>query len=177
MRLRGETVANVAVVVMSIAVTFTLVDTFVVQRHFQRAATTPEYRVGENVAGAFKDAGLAESNVTAVLIVNSQCHFCQDSAPFYRRLAQLKNLGSAGMFRTVVISSDGVQAGRRYASAYQIAVDDVIRLPVPALPRLSGTPTLLILDRAGRILGRWTGKLGAAEQEAVVTTVMRGLHG
>jgi hypothetical protein len=114
-------------------------------------------------------AAFEKQPLTLVLVVREECHFCRESEPFYQRLfAELKRHGGVQL---TVVSSDPIDTLRQYVRSSSIAADDVFSI---ALDRsgVSGTPTLALCDSRGRIRRVWVGKLDAAGEREVVTTIL-----
>ena len=111
-----------------------------------------------------------KAEMTVVLVVRSQCTFCTDSMPFYRRLQQRAHHVS-GRLRLVAVSLDPVAVGRAYLAEHGVMPDAVAPYPITTRTRVDGTPTLVAVDSSGRVVGRWTGRLSSTqerEMEAVL---------
>lgn len=105
---------------------------------------------------------------TLIAVLQSGCGYCQESAPFYRRLLERD---TAGIQVVVAAPSDDAGIGDYLASA-NIEPDAVVlvtrgQLPVPS------TPTLLLVDGAGVVTHAWVGLL-SAEREADLLDVLFG---
>jgi thiol-disulfide isomerase/thioredoxin len=100
---------------------------------------------------------------TVVVALQTGCGFCNESAPFYRRLAESvkgRNVQLIAAFPTPVESSA--------AHLQELGVTGfaVKQLPLDAL-QTSGTPTLILTNAEGEITDYWLGKL-TPEREAEV---------
>ena len=113
------------------------------------------------------DINWKENGQTLVLALSNSCHFCTESAPFYRKLAQTK--GSA---RLVAVLPQPVEDGRNYLRKLGVSVDEVKQL---ALDRIGvqGTPTLILLDESGAVKNSWMGIL-PPEAELEILKAIRG---
>ncbi len=170
MAVSGEKLANLAVVVMSVVVTYTAVDRFTMSRP---PAPRVEYTVGEQTGTTFQDTRYNEVDLTALLVISSTCHFCEENGAFFRRLVALKEIARPGGYRTVILAADGVSRARAFAAAHRLAVDDVRTVPAAASSRFTGTPTLLVIDKQGLVVGRWTGVLSDDKANDVIQLVTR----
>jgi len=107
---------------------------------------------------------------TLVLAVRPGCHFCSDSAPFYRRLAtEFHNdprLSIAVWTPTPQSEASQYLAGLGLPSDLRVVTGGFTRTLVP------GTPALLLVNTAGSLEGYWLGKLNG-DQEAEVLGYLR----
>jgi hypothetical protein len=93
---------------------------------------------------------------TLVLALSTKCHFCDDSADFYRRLAPA---AAAAGVPVVAVFPQSVDEARMHwtSQSLPLAGDDFAQTPSGGLP-ISGTPTLILIDRKGVVLRAWAGK-------------------
>jgi hypothetical protein len=105
------------------------------------------------------------SDRTLVFVLSTGCHFCTESASFYKELAQKR--AKQGNTRLVAVLPQPVDAGRKYLSDLGIAVDDVKQLP-PNSIGVHGTPTLLLVNKDGVVTNAWRGKLPADKERDVI---------
>lgn len=109
---RIENAANLATILAT-----ALLSIVVVKTHFL-ASPTPLSEVprptvatvGTNLKGRLGGVNSNENERTLVLTLSTQCHFCRESTPFYRRLNQ--QLGNA--VRIVAVLSQPVEEGEQY---------------------------------------------------------------
>lgn len=126
-------------------------------------ARTPQtYTPGEQ-APAIAGLPYAEAKRTAVLFVRSTCHFCTESMPFYRELAKDGR-------RVVAISGDSREVLDRYLT------DNGLTIPRATVARgdwtkLTGTPTIVVVDAAGRVVKSWVGLLSPEGQRDLIATL------
>jgi hypothetical protein len=105
---------------------------------------------------------LARSPRTLVMAVQSSCHFCSESMAFYRELSLNKSAG----VRLVVVAPDEPAAAKAYVDANRFTPDAILSADLPSI-RVTGTPTLLLVNPAGVIERVWMGKLSAAREKEV----------
>ena len=113
----------------------------------------------------------ASSGLTAVLFINSHCHFCVDSAPFYREVADMHRRHRNGL-TVAALSIDAPQLTRDFLSKERVVVDAIYQMSVP-VKGLSGTPTLLILDGHGIVQRVFTGVLDQTRQQEFLNIIER----
>lgn len=106
---------------------------------------------------------------TIVLVLSTSCHFCTESAPFYRRLASEARL-RRGVGLVAVLPQAREQAGL-YLEELGVAVDAVVQAPVGSTGA-RGTPTVMFVDSMGVVARAWIGRL-PPESEAQVIDVLK----
>jgi hypothetical protein len=99
-------------------------------------------------------------------VVREDCHFCQESLAFYRELSDARVKRPNPALRIVVASTDSHDALSAYSQSKGVQVDQVSTIESGAL-KVPGTPTLLFVDQAGRILNIWRGKLPERQEKEV----------
>jgi hypothetical protein len=106
------------------------------------------------------------SPLHAVLFLNTQCHFCEMSAPLYRELADLRR-AHPGNLTLSVLSVEHLDVMKAFLAKESIPVDGVYRVNSEAYG-LRNTPTLLIVDAHGTIQRAFIGVLDAAHRKAAL---------
>jgi peroxiredoxin len=125
----------------------------------------PRYAVGD-VLSEFPDLKLGTAEQTLVLVFRSTCRFCTDSMPFYKKLAE-EAAGTRGATRLVGITTDTAETAQEYLRQHRLQLSTVVST-TPGMLRVRGTPTLLLVDRAGAIKHIWNGQLpGGAETDVL----------
>ncbi len=104
---------------------------------------------------------------TLVLVLSTRCHFCTESAPFFRRLRE--RAGNDVKF--LAILPQPVEESERYLSGEGLHFDDVRQLPVGKTGAV-GTPTLLLVNRDGIVRRTWIGKLAPDKQEEALNAIL-----
>jgi hypothetical protein len=102
------------------------------------------------------------SPYTLVVFARASCGACQQAQPFLQQLiADVRTRG------TVLLASPGLEPEDDRHYARQIGLTDDQTRNVPAGVRVRATPTLVLVNRRGEILGAWEG-VGPAEQQSVI---------
>jgi hypothetical protein len=104
----------------------------------------------------------ANNGKTLVLAISNQCHFCSESAPFYQRLAK-----EHGKARLVAVLPQSVEQGKEYLTGLNVTVDEIRQAPLISIG-VSGTPTLILVDKNGVATNSWVGKLTPAREDDVL---------
>lgn len=101
------------------------------------------------------------------LVLSTQCHFCQESAPFHERLVQmLQNSPDMGL---VAVFPQDRQAVEQYKAAYKVNFPNIITDASLNNLQVRGTPTLLLVDQQGKVLKSWRGRLPENDEKEVKT--------
>jgi hypothetical protein len=111
------------------------------------------------------------SPITVVLAINTTCHFCNESMPFYRNLVSARHRDGS-RFTLVILSSETASMLQQYLAEAQIAADSVLHAQVPGL---RSTPTILLVDSTGTIRRAFVGKLSPAGEQEVLSILKRGI--
>jgi hypothetical protein len=128
----------------------------------------PAVRIGTSLKTRLPGVGWAKDGPTLVLGLSTQCHFCTDSAPFYRRLTQSTGIN----VRTVALLPQPVPEAQQYLVSHGVPVDEVRQVAGSSIG-LTATPTLLLVDAAGVVTDIWVGKLQPEQEARVLEAVKR----
>jgi hypothetical protein len=92
------------------------------------------------------------------------CHFCSESAPFYKRIIESvkdKNINLVAAFPT------GSEESAAYLRELGLNNMEVRRSPLNNL-QVSGTPTLILTNDKGEVTDFWVGKLTPDKETEVI---------
>jgi thiol-disulfide isomerase/thioredoxin len=161
-----ETIVNVTVIVVALAIGFVLLRGKIAGPHIPRSVA-----VGDRL-GQVPGVDWSRHRRTLVLALNSGCHFCQDSAPFYQRLAQARRIAADDVEIVAVFSNDP-EAVRQLMKDEGLALRSV---PAVRLEKLGITrvPTLLLVGQDGRVERTWLGLLTPREELEVLSVLSGG---
>src|SRR5215468_10181178 len=151
MKTKLEAIANVAVIVVALAVGYVVLGRYVAAYRTPRSVAA-----GDHLA-AIPNFDWKEHRHTLVLALNSGCHFCIQSVPFYQMLADGRERQQSGTDLVAVFPNDPAQV-------WQFVAEEKLRirsLPAVRLEQLhvNATPTLILVDRNGRVERTWIGVL------------------
>lgn len=110
---------------------------------------------------------LAAHDHTLLLVLSSQCRFCTESMPFYRRLLDRREART----QVVVASTESVAVTAAYLASHDVEVDRILEV-APDEIGTTATPTLLELSRSGEILEVMVGRVPDAQVTAVTTRLL-----
>lgn len=155
MKTKLEAIANVVVIVVALAVGYVVLGRYV-----------SEYRARPVAAGdrlaTIPNVEWKQHRHTLVLALNTGCHFCEQSVPFYRSLGEKLAYGGTDLDLVAVFPNDPAQV-RLFMSEESLRVRTVAAVPLEKL-RVNATPTLLLVDSSGRVERAWIGLLDPPEQ-------------
>lgn len=103
---------------------------------------------------------------TLVLGLRKGCHFCEDSAPFYQRLLAQQQTGEPNP-AILAIFPDKAEEVKGVVESEGLAIHTLAGVPLDRL-KISGTPTLLLVDRSGTVLNAWDGMLSPRQELEVI---------
>jgi hypothetical protein len=87
MKTKLEAIANVTVIVVALAVGYVVLGRYVA------AYRTPRPIAAGDRLAAIPNLDWKQHRHTLVLALNTGCHFCEQSVPFYQRLADMQTTG------------------------------------------------------------------------------------
>ena len=156
-----ELVANCLIVVVAV-----LLIGVIAQRYLFNSAPAEPERVQPTLGKKvnLENVDFAAQPKTVVLALQTTCHFCNESAPFYKRLieeAKGKNIKFVAVFPTKVEDSE------KHLAELGITGFEVKQAPITALDA-SGTPTLILTNSKGEVEKFWVGKLAADKESEVI---------
>ena len=128
-----ELVANLAIVVVACLLMTVLVKNYFVTELREQASKSEGQPVSSPTVSAL-DIDWRQSKQTLLLAVSSTCHFCTESAPFYKQLAK-----GRGGTRVIAVLPQPIDEGRRYVEGLGVTVDEIKQAPLSSI-NVSGTP-------------------------------------
>lgn len=151
-----ETAANVAIIIAALG--FAVV---VFKRYIANPA--PQISVGEKLK--VQNINWQDNKKNMVLGLSTNCHFCTESAGFYRQLVQQCKQDHV---RTIALLPQPLSAAQEYLKNEGVSVDEVRQAILPEIG-IPGTPTLLIVGESGRVQNVWIGKLPEDSEKDVLS--------
>jgi hypothetical protein len=165
-----DKLANISAIIVAIVAVVILAKGTFRQAPAQSAPRAAMERLATDLKGAKIDlpgADLGAAGVkTVVLSLSVNCHFCEQSAPFYQKLRTLS--GNGVKFKLVAALPQEPELAETYLKLRQVQVDRLVSSH-PLIDRgLSSTPTLLIVGDSGKVEQVWVGLLTGAGQQEVL---------
>lgn len=159
---RLEIAVNVAILCAFLTVAALAAQRFWITRSADRGSG-PEIGAKVSLAGV----EWSKSGRTLVLALSTTCHFCSESAAFYKKL--VPEAISHGV-PIVAVLPQPTADGRSYLDGLGLHVRDVLQSPLVAVD-VAGTPTILVVDGRGRISKAWVGKLAPEREDQVLASL------
>jgi hypothetical protein len=164
-RSKLDVAANVAIIATCI-----IASTVLVRREL--FPPPPETPPGVVSAGERLDVlrGVVPAGAERALVIAiaPNCHLCNESMPFYTRLLDRRDR-SKSLVKVVaaVSSADARRLEQAKLAANGVKPDALVQVDFRQL-KVPGTPTVLLVDRQGKVLSVWMGKLDARGENEVL---------
>lgn len=157
-----ELTANILIICVAV-----LIGIVVVQKYFFSSPTPNQPARLQPVTGAkmnLQDVNFSNQPKTLILALQTGCHFCNESASFYKRIVETvkdKNIKLVAVFPTEVEKSAA------HLKELGLTNMEVRSSPLNAL-QVSGTPTLILINNKSEITDYWVGKLPPDKEIEVI---------
>ena len=152
-----EVLANIAVIITAIVLCTVLVrkqlfldeQTPVFSAAISSVSTVSHgVKVGEKDIRCLVEWSLRDR--TLVLALSTSCHFCTESAPFYRALEKTKPPN----VQLVAILPQEPDESRNYLTKRGLHLSDIAKASLASIG-VNGTPTLILVDKNGLVKQSW----------------------
>jgi hypothetical protein len=156
-----QAISNIATIVVSLLLSVVLVKQFLLP---------PPQGLGKGTSLKSSLAGVdwTKNRRTLVLAISTGCHFCSESGPFFQKIANQRDAG----VKLLAVLPQPVAQGRAYLDGLGVHVDDVLQAPLNSIG-VTGTPTILLVDRTGKVLDVWVGELPPEREQQVLGAVKK----
>jgi len=161
-----ETTANVAIIVVALVLGAVLVKRFLLPIRNPPAVSRPDPRVPPGTKISLRDIDWAKNQRTLILAISDSCHFCTESAEFYKALVQQK--ANKNSVHIVAVLPQTPEQGKTYLDKLGVSVDEIKQAELSSIG-VSATPTLLMVDQTGSVLEGWVGKLPGNKEKEVLS--------
>jgi len=153
-----EMAANIAIIIAALAVVLIFI------RNYTQKPAGPPPTIATGTKLPLQDVNWQSSEKNLVLVVSTTCHFCTESAGFYRELvSQCKQQH----VRTIAVLPQVVPEAESYLKNEGVTVDEVRQSALSDI-KVYGTPTLLLVDSGGIVRNVWEGKLPDKQEKEVL---------
>jgi hypothetical protein len=166
MKAKVEVAANIAVILLAVVIG----SVFLRDRFAILGPGPNEVKVGDQLPGLHAYTWKAHER-TLVLALRNGCHFCDESMPFYRRLAKLEQSNQIDA-HLIAVFPDDPAAVRQVVETQQLAIEVVHGIELGQV-KVQGTPTLMLVDEQGRVSKVWIGELPAAAEAEVIAAISK----
>lgn len=174
-----EVLANIAVIVASLVLSSVLVKKYFFPGGstialtaptpqpppvFARGPKSPPIKLGAKIVLPGLD--WSKSSRTILLALSTKCRFCTESAPFYQQILQKKSTD----VQVVAVLPQPVEDSRKYLDELGVQLREVVQAGLTTVG-VSGTPTVILIDRNGVVQNTWIGKLSADDVQSVLELI------
>jgi hypothetical protein len=165
-----EVTTNLAVLAVCITIAVALLR----GRHTPQQVQGPtESRLAKGyVFPTIENVNYDATERTLVLALNTQCKFCRESLPFYRRLLSTQGHSDRSNQIAVIFPNTDSEVWefvqQAQLSVHAVAGQDFAKF------QISGTPTLVLVGRDGKVRGLWAGELSEAGEKEVISAIAGG---
>src|SRR3974377_1005023 len=143
-----EVAANIVVILVAVVVG----SVFLKDRFFSTPSEPNEVKAGDKLTN-LEGWDWSAHDQTLVLGLRKGCHFCEDSAPFYQRLAPKPQQGGSTI---VAVVSAPAAAVKEVVQSEGLRIHALAGVPFEKL-KIDATPTLLLVNRNGTVVNAWIG--------------------
>lgn len=158
-----ETAANIAIIVVAILFSAVIIQKYLLPSSSQPQRAAPVIGKQMNLS----DINWAGQPKTLVLALSTTCHFCNESAPFYRRL--IENVKDKNI-KLVAVFPTNAEEGRAHLKELGLSDIEVKQSPLANM-QVSGTPTLILTNEKGEVTNYWVGKLQPERETDVLNNL------
>ncbi|MCU1267272.1 MAG: hypothetical protein JWM21_3590 [Acidobacteria bacterium] len=163
---RLHVITNIAILAVCLLLGYVIVKNFILNPpNASKSAGRSKDPIKVGTKLSLPEVDWQKNGRTVLLVLSPTCHFCRESGPFYSKLSEV--LLSQKSASLVALFPREVSEGPSYLQTLGISVNEVKQVAFDKLG-VKGTPTLIIADKGGEVVGVWFGKLSSAEEEVVL---------
>lgn len=159
-----EVIANIAIIVVAILLGFTLAKNYFWPTSKDAASRPSVNMVGRKLS--LPDVDWAKNERSLVLVLQSNCRFCTESAPFYREL--LKRQAAQPNLKLLAVLPDSIDDSKAYLGSLGVIIGEIRQSSLSSIG-VAGTPTLLMVDNTGTVTNEWRGRLDSAGEAEIIS--------
>lgn len=163
MQKKLETAANLATLAVAGLLGYVLLDRYVLHK-----TPTAPVSIASGDKLALPDTDWARNGRTLVLVLQKGCHFCSESAPFYKKLVEQTE--QPGKPHLIAVLPQNPKESADYLSSLGVPIGDVRQARLTDV-RVHGTPTLLLVGSNGVVNRVWIGKLKPEKESEVLQSL------
>ncbi len=160
-----DVTTNIAVVLFAVVAIGVLVKNYLAPRDAKTPAITKGTLFPEIAGVDYKQASR-----TLIVALNVDCRYCTRSVPFYNSLAEARQENSGQVNIVAAFINKDAELVKSYANEKQLSVQTVAGIDLDALG-VNTTPTLILVDSAGKVLDSWRGELQPDGEREVFTAL------
>lgn len=160
-----ETLANISIIVIAVVLVGVVVNKYFLSKPTAVQPARVQPTVGKLVN--LPDQNWSTQQKTIVLALQTTCRFCNESAPFYKRLVE-ETKGKS--IKIVAVLPQSVEESQAHLKELGVSGIEIKQAPISTLDA-SGTPTLILTDQSGKVTDFWVGKLSPDKETEVINKI------
>jgi hypothetical protein len=155
-KLKGilDVTTNVVVIVFAVVAIGVLVKNYFAPQGVKTSVAVKKGSVFPEIAGV----DYKQTPRTLILALNVDCRYCTRSVPFYNSLAGAQQEKADQVNIVAAFINKDPALVKSYADEKQLSVQTITGVDLDKLG-VHSTPTLILVDSAGKVLDSWSGEL------------------
>ena len=145
-----EVAANIAIITVAVMIGAVLIQKYYIRSKIKEFPAVP---IGTKIS--IPNIDWSKNRQSLVLALQTECHYCSESASFYQRLA---SEASARKIPLVAVLPQTIEEGQNYLNSLKVPIDDIRQASLRSIG-VQGTPAVLLVDSNGKVKASWLGKL------------------
>ena len=155
--------ANLTIVLILLLIGVVLINHY---RHSgSSSAQNRDFRVAPGKTVSLPEVGWEDTEQTLLLVLDTKCPYCNMSASFYQQI--VRETAEERQIRLIAVLPQSVDEGKQFLSDLNVQINEVRQAGLNELG-VKGTPTLILVNRKGKVMRSWAGKLPAQEEKEVL---------
>lgn len=102
---------------------------------------------------------------TLILYLSTRCRFCDESMPFYRRLAE--KYSESKDVKLMAVFPQSVDEAKAHFKSHGVNINEVLNAQLTSIG-VTATQTLLLVNESGVVTDMWKGKLPGEKETEVI---------
>lgn len=169
LRARFEKYSSVASV-LAILLVIVVIAGLLVQGYVRRSWQARQSQAAQETAlASIPRINLGDHQKTLVLLLNVDCGFCFRSLPFYQRVMQASAV-NGNRTQIVALFPNAETEVSTYITRNKLTCRYLHGVDFSKF-RVSGTPTILLADKDGKIVRSWEGQLPTEQENEVLQAI------
>jgi len=109
----------------------------------------------------------SKSSKNLVLLLQTTCHYCNESLPFYK---ELERIAKEKSIRVIAVFPQSIEEGTEHLRKNGINNIEIQWSDFRNL-HITGTPTLILVDDKSEVKNYWSGKLSPDQEKKVIESL------
>lgn len=141
---------------------------FLIHKYLFSSSNQPESIQAVNKQLTLPDINWSDQPKTIVIALQTSCHFCNESAPFYKHL--IENIKGKNIKLVAVLPTE-IEKSRAHLDKLGLNNLEIKQASLDSI-KVDGTPTLLLVNDKGEITNSWVGKLPPDKEAEVISKLI-----